>query len=127
MSYSGPYTQPTQLTRPRKPTEYAPIDETYNPTIHRMNQAIRARAVDPDAPIRPPAEILLRFSKPPEKLVEKAKTEIEALIDAAEIKKGMLPWLPALACQLTLETSPSQGPRPRRPQGARQAPLRSRH
>ena len=54
-----------------------------------MNQAIRARAVDPDAPIKPPAEILLRFSNPPEKLIRKAKPEIQALIDAAEIKKGM--------------------------------------
>jgi ATP-dependent DNA helicase 2 subunit 2 len=53
-----------------------------------MNQAIRSRAVDPDAPIGEPAEILLRFSKPPEKILEKAKSEIEALIDAAEIKKG---------------------------------------
>ncbi|KAL2128043.1 hypothetical protein VTI74DRAFT_9790 [Chaetomium olivicolor] len=70
-----------------KPVEYAPIDEAYNPTIHRMNQAIRARAVDPEAPIEPPAEILLRFSKPPEKLIDKARSEIEALIDAAEIKK----------------------------------------
>jgi ATP-dependent DNA helicase 2 subunit 2 len=73
--------------------EYAPIDEMYSPTIHRINQAIRARAVDPDAPIGPPAEILLRFSKPPEKLLDKAKSEIEALIDAAEIKKGSFPSL----------------------------------
>ncbi|KAH6624996.1 ATP-dependent DNA helicase II subunit 2 [Chaetomium sp. MPI-SDFR-AT-0129] len=70
-----------------KPVEYAPIDETYNPIIHRMNQAIRARAVDPDAPIGPPAEILLRFSHPPENLLDKAKSEIDALIDAAEVKK----------------------------------------
>ncbi|KAK4157963.1 SPOC like C-terminal domain-containing protein [Chaetomidium leptoderma] len=70
-----------------KPAEYAPIDEMYNPTIHRMNQAIRARAVDPDAPIAPPAEILLRFSKPPENVIEQAKSEIDALVDAAEIKK----------------------------------------
>ncbi|KAJ4292328.1 ATP-dependent DNA helicase yku80 [Collariella sp. IMI 366227] len=70
-----------------KPVQYAPIDETYNPTIHRMNQAIRARAVDPECPIGPPAEILLRFSKPPEKLIEHAKSEIDALIDTAEIKK----------------------------------------
>lgn len=62
----------------------------YNPTIHRINQAIRARAVDPDAPIGPPAEILLRFSKPPEKIIDKAKSEIKALIDAAEIKKGWI-------------------------------------
>ena len=56
-----------------------------------MNQAIRARAVDPDAPIGPPAEILLRFSNPPEALIAKAKSDIEALIDAAEIKKGPSP------------------------------------
>ena len=73
---------------PRKPAEYAPIDEMYNPTIHRMNQAIRARAVDPEAPIGPPAEILMRFSKPPQKLIDHAKSEISALIDAAEVKKG---------------------------------------
>ncbi|KAL2168185.1 hypothetical protein VTG60DRAFT_302 [Thermothelomyces hinnuleus] len=70
-----------------KPVEYAPVDELYNPVIHRLNQAIRARAVDPDTPIEPPAEILLRFSKPPEKLLDKAKSEIDALIDAAEVKK----------------------------------------
>lgn len=79
------------LTQHRKPAEYAPIDETYNPTIHRINQAIRARAVDPEGPIGPPAEILLRFSKPPEELINKAKPDIEALVDAAEIKKGMFP------------------------------------
>ncbi|KAK3990634.1 ATP-dependent DNA helicase [Cladorrhinum sp. PSN332] len=69
------------------PVDYAPIDEVYNPVIHRINQAIRTRAVDPDAAIGPPAEILMRFSKPPEKLIKKAKPEIEALIDAAELKK----------------------------------------
>ncbi|KAL2022329.1 hypothetical protein VTK56DRAFT_5727 [Thermocarpiscus australiensis] len=70
-----------------KPIEYAPIDDLYNPVIHRMNQAIRARAVDPEAPIGPPAELLLRYSTPPEKLINKAKQEIDALADAAEIKK----------------------------------------
>lgn len=71
----------------RKPVEYAPIDELYNPIIHRMNQAIRARAVDPDRPIEPPAEILLRFSRPPEGLLKKAKPEIDSLIEVAEVKK----------------------------------------
>ncbi|KAK0748664.1 SPOC like C-terminal domain-containing protein [Apiosordaria backusii] len=70
-----------------KPVDYAPVDEVYNPIIHRMNQAIRARAIDPDAPIGPPAEILLRYSKPPKKLLDKAKHEIGNLIDAAELKK----------------------------------------
>ncbi|KAK0621247.1 SPOC like C-terminal domain-containing protein [Bombardia bombarda] len=70
-----------------EPAEYAPVDELYNPVIHRMNQAIRARAVHPDRPIEPPAEILLRFSRPPEKLLDKAKPEIDALVEAAELKK----------------------------------------
>lgn len=44
----------------------------------------------PDEPIGPPADILLRFSKPPLKLLEKAKPEIESLIEVAEVKKGRL-------------------------------------
>lgn len=77
-----------------------------------MNQAIRARAVDPDAPIGPPAEILLRFSEPPEKIINKAKSEIDALIDAAEIKKGSFPCHPFLDVKLTKRKhSPSQGTR----------------
>jgi len=60
----------------------------YNPTIHRIYQALRARAVDPDAPVGPPPEILLRYSNPPGKLLEQAKPQIEALIEAAEVKKG---------------------------------------
>ncbi|KAK4202753.1 SPOC like C-terminal domain-containing protein [Triangularia verruculosa] len=70
-----------------KPLDYAPVDEVYNPIIHRMNQAIRARAIDPESSIGPPAEILLRYSKPPKKLLDKAKHEIGNLIDAAELKK----------------------------------------
>lgn len=69
------------------PAEYAPIDETYNPVIHRLNQAIRSRAVHPDEPIGPPADILLRFSKPPPNLLAKAKSQIQALIDVADVKK----------------------------------------
>ncbi|KAM7202081.1 ATP-dependent DNA helicase, partial [Naviculisporaceae sp. PSN 640] len=70
-----------------KPAEYAPIEDLYNPVIHRLNQAIRSRAVDPDGDIEAPAAILLRFSHPPEKLLEKAKPEIDSLVDAAEVKK----------------------------------------
>ncbi|KAK5664054.1 hypothetical protein OQA88_268 [Cercophora sp. LCS_1] len=70
-----------------KPAEYAPIDDLYNPIIHRINQAIRARAVHPDEPVGEPAEILLRYSKPPEALVKDAYSAIEELIDAAEVKK----------------------------------------
>ncbi|KAK3375321.1 SPOC like C-terminal domain-containing protein [Podospora didyma] len=69
------------------PAEYVQIDELYNPTIHRVNQAIRTRAVHPEESIAPPAEILLRFSHPPEKLVEKARADIESLVELADVKK----------------------------------------
>jgi ATP-dependent DNA helicase 2 subunit 2 len=71
----------------RNPAEYAPIDETYNPTIHRINQAIRHRAVHADEPLQPPAEILLRFSNPPENLVERVKKQINQVIKIADVKK----------------------------------------
>lgn len=51
--------------------------------------------MEEDAPIGPPAEILMRYSKPPQRLIDKAKSEIATLIDAAEVKKGMFsqpPW-----------------------------------
>ncbi|KAJ4414406.1 ATP-dependent DNA helicase yku80 [Neurospora sp. IMI 360204] len=69
------------------PAEYAPIDDLYNPVIHHMNQAIRNRAVNPDAPLPLVADILTRFTHPPEPLLAKAKSEIDGLIEAAEVKK----------------------------------------
>lgn len=76
------------LTLTSNPTEYAPIDETFNPTIHRINQAVRHRAVHPDKPLQPAAEILLRYSNPPEDLIEQIKKQTNNLIKKADIKKG---------------------------------------
>jgi ATP-dependent DNA helicase 2 subunit 2 len=39
------------------PAEYMTIDEMFSPIIHRINQAIRQRAMYPDDPISPPAEM----------------------------------------------------------------------
>ncbi|KZL63322.1 ku70 ku80 n-terminal alpha beta domain-containing protein, partial [Colletotrichum incanum] len=69
------------------PSEYAAIDDTYNPIIHRINQAIRQRAVNPDGPIDPVPSILVRYAAPPEGLVEKSKPQVEALVSAAQVKK----------------------------------------
>ncbi|RDA92872.1 hypothetical protein CP533_2892 [Ophiocordyceps camponoti-saundersi (nom. inval.)] len=67
--------------------EYATIDETFNPSIHRINHAVRIRAVHPERslPQVPPA--LLRYSAPPEDLVERVHSRIKALIEVAEVKK----------------------------------------
>lgn len=72
----------------RNPSEYAAIDDTYNPIIHRINQAIRQRAVNPEGEIDPIPPILVRYAAPPEDLVEKSKSQIESLISAAQVKKG---------------------------------------
>jgi ATP-dependent DNA helicase 2 subunit 2 len=71
----------------RDASEYGPPDEVYNPVIHRINQAIRQRAIYPDRPIEDVPENLLRFSQPPELLVDQARAKIESLIDTAEVKK----------------------------------------
>lgn len=79
----------------RNPSEYAPLllppfeADLYSPIIHRVNQAIRARAVDPNAPVGDIPAQLMKYSKPPSKLLTSAKREIEALEQSANIKKGL--------------------------------------
>jgi ATP-dependent DNA helicase 2 subunit 2 len=73
-----------------EPTEYMPIEETYSPVYHRINQAIRRRATHPEETLAEPAEILTKFSKPPPDLVSKAAHQLKALIEAADLKKGKL-------------------------------------
>lgn len=66
------------------------MSETYSPVLHRIDQAIRWRAVHPNEPIPPPHEILLRYSQPPKELVIGAKRKLEELVSAANVKKGTL-------------------------------------
>ncbi|KUI55519.1 ATP-dependent DNA helicase II subunit 2 [Cytospora mali] len=67
------------------PQEYAALDDLYSPIIHRVNQAIRARAVDSKGEIQD-IPILTKYSKPPQELVDKAKSQIEALSKIADVK-----------------------------------------
>ena len=76
------------LTMYSNPAEYMPMTETYSPVLHRLEQAVRWRAVHPDEPIPPPYEILTRYSKPPDELVAQSKRRLEKLIAAADLKKG---------------------------------------
>lgn len=66
-----------------------PIEDTFSPVLHRISQAIKARAIYPDEPVGPPAEILVKYSKPPEQLVEESEKQLKKLVAAAEVKKGM--------------------------------------
>ena len=69
------------------PTEYMQITDTFSPILHRLDQAVRWRAVHTDAPIPPPAEILIRYTKAPDLLLENSKQQLERLSSVANIKK----------------------------------------
>lgn len=64
--------------------------------IHRLNQAIKRRAVQPEESVQPPADILIRFSNPPKELVTSCQAQLKTLVAAANVKKGMMPsYFPA--------------------------------
>ena len=67
-----------------------PMADTYSPILHRIDQAVRWRAVHANEPVPPAYEILTRYSKPPEQLVAKAKRQLEKLVAAADVKKGQI-------------------------------------
>ena len=64
------------------------IQDTYSAVLHRINQAVRWRAVHPNEPVPPPFDILVKYSNPPEELVKKSKRRLEKLVIAANVKKG---------------------------------------
>ncbi|KAH8176434.1 ku70/Ku80 beta-barrel domain-containing protein [Sarocladium implicatum] len=70
-----------------EPAEYAPIDDAYNPSIHRINHAVKSRAVNPDGPVPSIPALLTRFAAPPEDLIGKVQGRIDSLIQASEVKK----------------------------------------
>ena len=67
------------------------MTDTFSPVLHRIDQAVRWRAVHPAEDVPPPYEILTRYSKPPEALVAKSKRRLEKLVAAANVKKGRFP------------------------------------
>lgn len=76
------------LSLARGSAEYAPIEQTYSPSIHRINHAVRMRAVHPEKPVPETPRVLLRFSHPPKDLIERVQNRIDALVEAAEVKHG---------------------------------------
>ena len=69
------------------PSEYMQMTDTYSPVLHRIDQAVRWRAVHPTEPVPPPYDILIRYSNPPEELVARSKRRLEKLVAAADVKK----------------------------------------
>jgi hypothetical protein len=70
--------------------EYLRPEDVYSPVIHRINQAIAYRAVHPNRPLPPPANILLKYSNPPEDLVKGSEKVRQKMIEVFNVKKGIL-------------------------------------
>lgn len=43
------------------PTEFMKIEETFSPNVHRVNQAIKKRAIHPDGEVGEPAAVLTKW------------------------------------------------------------------
>lgn len=92
--------------------EYAAVDDLYSPALHRINQAIRHRAIHADKPVPPIPPVLLKYAVPDQDLIEKAKSRLDDLIAVAEIKKGKLDGsslCPPLTVTKYLQKQPVRG------------------
>ncbi|KAH0286669.1 putative Ku family DNA helicase [Aureobasidium namibiae CBS 147.97] len=69
------------------PSEYATIEETFSPALHRVSQVIRSRAIWPDEKLPPVPEILVKYSNPPQELINNAKASLKAIATAGDVKK----------------------------------------
>ena len=70
-----------------EPAEYIKMEDTFSPLYHRIEQAKRWRAIHPLDPIQPTPEVLTRYSKPPEALLQNSQTALERLTKTADVKK----------------------------------------
>jgi len=66
------------------------MDDSYSPLLHRIEQAVRWRAIHPNEPLPPPSEKLTRLSRPPEELQSRAKKYLDRVMATADVKKGLL-------------------------------------
>lgn len=62
--------------------------DTYSPILHRVDQAVRWRAIHPDKEVPPIPEILVKYSTPPSELVTSAAPQLAKLVASADVKKG---------------------------------------
>lgn len=77
-------------TEEGEPADYMALEEAFSPVLHRIEQAKRWRAVRPMEPVPPIPEVLLKYSKQPEELQQDAKSTLQKLMKAADVKRGIL-------------------------------------
>ncbi|KAL1959864.1 hypothetical protein VTO42DRAFT_1009 [Malbranchea cinnamomea] len=77
----------SELDENGDPIESMAIEDCFSPLLHRIDQAIRWRAIRPNDPLPPVPTILQKLSRQPEKLRAASKDALEGLIAAANVKK----------------------------------------
>ena len=64
------------------------MQSTYNPVVHRVNQVIQFRGIHGDEPMPKPYDVLLKYERPPQALVDKSQPALNAVIKKGDVKKG---------------------------------------
>ncbi|GAA6059814.1 hypothetical protein JCM10212_003726, partial [Sporobolomyces blumeae] len=75
------------------------IHESYSPAIHNLQNTLMFRLTNPDGDLPPVPRVLTRYMDPPEILVDSAKEQTKAVIDAFKVK--LLPPKPKKATKAT--------------------------
>lgn len=69
-----------------------PIEDSFSPLLHRIESAVRYRAVHPNDQVLDSSERLNKFSHPSEEVVKRSKQHLDKLIATADVKKGKHPF-----------------------------------
>ena len=64
------------------------MDDVYSPVLHRINQAIRWKAVFPDEPVPPPYEFIAQSMRIPDTVRENGHGPLKKLAAVSDVKKG---------------------------------------
>ncbi|KAI2200552.1 ATP-dependent DNA helicase yku80 [Ophidiomyces ophidiicola] len=69
------------------PDESMAMEDCFSPLLHRIDQAIRWRAIHPTEPLPVLPKVLQKLSKPANSILEKSKDSLDDLIVASAVKK----------------------------------------
>lgn len=110
--------------RQREILETIPLENNFSPLLHRIDQAVRWRAVNPDKPIPTLSERLTKLSNPPKEVLERAQKYLDRIMRAADVKKGTgpLPIFYSQGCTNRKYSTP-KSKRPETQSGCRKAPV----
>jgi len=70
-----------------KEDEDVDMEATFSPLYHRIEDAVKYRAVHTRDPVPPVSETLMRYSKPSDTLLSRSQSALNRLRNAADVKK----------------------------------------